>query len=55
MLDKKVNLTIDFFHCINKVVWVFEADKSEALGFMCVLVPDHLGLHEGGEMTERSR
>ena len=34
-------------------MWVFEADKSKALGLVCVLVSDHLGLHEGGEMAER--
>ena len=50
--NKKLNLTINFFHCINEVMWILEAYKSEAFGLVSVLVSDHLGLHEGREVTE---
>ena len=46
------SLTVNFFHCIDKIVWILEADKSEAFGFVGMLVPDHLCLHKGGKMAE---
>lgn len=45
-------LTVNFFHCINKIVRILEADETKSLGFVCVLISDHLGLHEGGVMAE---
>ena len=50
-----LSLTIHLSHGLHEVVWVLEADKAIALGFLGPLVPDDLGLLEGRVFGESSR
>lgn len=47
-------LTIHFFHCVNEIMRIFKADKAKPFSLVCMLVPDHLRLHEGWKMAKGS-